>query len=143
MTKKNVECKIKKREGASEMKICFNSEARRAVTEANVNYYSSPFIHPARKMREHDFIYTIYGEWKIGQNGEEFILQKDTLLILNAGQYHYGISPCSPNTKTMYFHLSFEKGDTTELDRDFDNDGEGVLTNLIDASNDPNIKKYF
>lgn len=125
------------------MKISFDTKVRRSITEANINYYNAPFVHPARKMREHDFIYTVYGEWKIGQNGEEFHLKKDSLLILSAGQYHYGVSPCQADTKTMYFHVAFEKGDATQIDRSFNQGGEDIFESLIDASNDPNIKKYF
>lgn len=125
------------------MKICFDTGARRTVSDANINYYSSSFVHPSRKMKDHDFIYIVYGEWKIGQNGETFRLKKDSLLILSASQYHYGISPCSPNTKTMYFHVPPEKGDKTELDRDFPHSSADITENLIDASGNPNIKKYF
>ncbi len=125
------------------MKICFNTSARRSVSQANINFYNASFVHPSRKMKEHDFIYVVNGKWKIGQNGEEFLLKKDSLLILSAGQYHYGIEPCSPDTKTMYFHLVCEKGDCTELDRDFPAEKEEVINSHIDASNNPSIKKYF
>ena len=67
------------------------SDARHTVTEANINYYATQFVHPKRTIRQHDFIYLLDGEWKIGQNGKEYELKKDSLLILGANQQHYGV----------------------------------------------------
>ena len=117
------------------MKIHLNSAVRRTVTEANINYYATPFVHPKRSMGEHDFIYLLAGEWKIGQNDEVFELKKDTLLILSAGQTHFGVSPCLPDTKTMYFHVSEHEGDTLAPD--------GMIDSLTDASANRQIKKIF
>jgi len=86
--------------------IQFSADARRQITEANINYYRSPFVHPQRNMADHDFIYLLQGEWKIGQNDEIYPMTEDTLVILPAGQTHYGVSPCQPRTKTVYFHVS-------------------------------------
>lgn len=116
------------------MKISFNADARHKVTEANINYYATPFVHPERVMNEHDFIYVLEGEWKIGQNSETFELKKDSLLILSARERHYGISPCRKDTRTMYFHLSFEKGDGAD---------DGGIDCLIDGAANSNIKKLF
>lgn len=89
----------------------FDIGERHTVTEANTNFYFAPFVHPERRMAEHDFIYVLEGEWKIGQEDEIFSLKKDSLLILGANRLHFGVSPCSPNTKTMYFHVSAGIGD--------------------------------
>jgi AraC-like DNA-binding protein len=103
------------------------------VTEANINYYGAPFVHPRRMMKEHDFIYLIDGEWKIGQNDEEFTLTPDTVLILSANNVHYGVSPCAAGTKTMYFHVeNIKKGEEKVL-----------LESFIDAKGNPLIKKLF
>lgn len=88
------------------MKISFNTDIRREITEANINYYNKPFIHPERKMQDHDFIYLLEGEWKIGQCSETYTLKKDTVLILSGGQTHYGVSLSKANTKTMHFHVN-------------------------------------
>ena len=90
------------------MKNIFSKENRHTITKADNNYYALPFIHPERVMEEHDFIYMLEGEWKIGQNKEVYTLKKDTLLILGAGERHYGASYCSEGAKTMYFHVSKE-----------------------------------
>ncbi len=107
------------------------------ITEANINFYANPFVHPRRKMREHDFIYLLEGEWKIGQNENKYTLKKDSILILSAHNTHFGISPCAAGTKTMYFHVSCNK-----------NDGKAqkdsvVLNTLISAQGNKNIKKLF
>lgn len=103
------------------------------VTEANINYYGAPFVHPRRKMQEHDFIYLIDGAWKIGQNDEIYTLKPDTVLILSADNVHYGASPCLAGTKTMYFHV--ERSDAA--------DEKITLDTLIDVKNNPNVKKLF
>ena len=88
------------------MQDLFFSDTLYTVCEANVNYYKMPFVHPRRCMQEHDFIYVIDGEWKIGQGNESYELQRDSLLILRGGVEHFGITPCAEGTKTMYFHVS-------------------------------------
>lgn len=120
------------------MKNIFNCNIRHNITEANINYYAVPFIHPERIMNEHDFIYMLSGEWIIGQNGKEYQLKKDSLLILTANNRHYGIAPCKPGSKTMYFHLSFEQGDYST-----NKEVKNAIDTLIDASFNSNIKKYF
>ncbi len=116
------------------MKINLEQIPRRRVTEANINFYATPFVHPERIMNDHDFIYMLEGEWKIGQNDEVFELKKDSLLILCGGQRHFGIAPCLKDTKTMYFHLSKEDGDVLT---------EKGLDIILDASKNKNIKRIF
>ena len=115
--------------------MTFSTENLHTVTEANINYYATEFVHPKRIMHEHDFIYMLQGEWKFGQNDEVFEAKKDHLLILSAENLHFGITPCTPATKTMYFHVSLESGDRL-------NDSDGI-NSLIDASQNPNIKRLF
>ena len=79
------------------------------IREANINYYKTPFVHPRRKMDEYDFIYLLEGEWTLGACGVEYPLKKDTLLILPRSVEHYGITPCSEGTRTMYFHVALPR----------------------------------
>ena len=117
----------------------FSTDKLHSVSCANVNFYTSPFVHPRRTMGEHDFIYLIQGEWTIGQGDRSFELGADSLLILFAGQEHYGVTPCREDTKTMYFHVSAEAGDSFGQDM---GDGIGIDT-LINAAGSPNIKRLF
>ena len=144
LTKKKSRCKIKKIvTGEIAINSLFNTLARRTIVEANINYYSVPFVHPKRKMKYHDFIYLLDGEWKIGQNGVDFPLEKDSLLILSANNTHYGVTPCTKGTKTMYFHLSCEAGDGLSSDTKSEDNSTAVCDVLIDASQNRNIKKYL
>lgn len=120
------------------MKNVFTESTRHKISEANINFYAVPFVHPERTMGEHDFIYMLGGEWIIGQDGKSYPLKKDSLLILRANRRHYGVSPCLAGTKTMYFHVSCEKGDHCT-----ENDVSEAVDTLIDASVNSNIKKYF
>ncbi len=112
----------------------FDVNAKCSITEANINFYANPFVHPKRTMREYDFIYMLQGKWKLGQNDEIFDLKKDSLLILAANTCHFGISPCSANTKTMYFHVLCEENIT---------DDKICIESLTDASLNKTIKKCF
>lgn len=125
------------------MKNIFNTAVRHNITEANINYYAVPFVHPKRKMGDHDFIYMLNGEWKIGQNSESFALKNDSLLILSADNCHYGISPCLAGTKTMYFHVSHEEGDLLAANADNKENKSSIIESLTDASVNRNVKKIF
>jgi AraC-like DNA-binding protein len=113
----------------------FSEERIHTVTDANVNFYNTPFVHPVRTMEEHDFIYLLRGQWVMGQNQETYRLEEDSLLILFAGNTHYGVSPCEAGTKTMYFHVSREKGDRFGGE-------EGLPTHLLTAGN-PRVRQLF
>ena len=123
------------------MTISFNTDIRREITEANINYYNKPFIHPKRKIQDHDFIYLLEGEWKIGQSSEIYTLKKDSVLILSGGQTHYGVSPSNPNTKTMYFHVTSAVDD--EINCSVLNSKNVVLDSLNYVGDNNIIKKIF
>ncbi len=120
------------------MKNIFSTKSIHTITDANINFYTTPFVHPKRKMHEHDFIYLLRGQWSLGQNGKTYDLQEDSLLILLAGNTHYGVTPCQAGTKTMYFHVSCEEGDLFE-----ENDSLLGIDTHINASYNKNIKKLF
>lgn len=120
------------------MENIFNINSKCRITEANINFYANPFIHPKRIMREYDFIYMLQGEWKLGQEDESYELKKDSLLILTANTCHFGIDPCKPDTKTMYFHVLCQTETSPYPDED-----EICISSLIDASSNPNIKRLF
>lgn len=119
------------------MKLCFSKGEIHSITEANINYYAAPLVHPKRKMADHDFIYLLQGRWKFGQFGREYELKKDHLLILPAGETHFGIDPCEKDTKTLYFHASAAKGDH------FAKEGEEGIAALIDSSDQKEIRRLF
>ncbi|MBE7029894.1 MAG: helix-turn-helix transcriptional regulator [Ruminococcaceae bacterium] len=126
------------------MKTIFNMEKKHTITEANVNFYATPLVHPSRCMQEHDFIYMLQGEWIMGQNGEHFRLQNDSLLILTAGCQHYGVKACPPETKTMFFHVSCEAGDMLVQDDKICSLPHAVCIDTFnEAGGNKNIKKYF
>ncbi len=122
------------------MYIHFNTQTRRHITEANANFYATPFKHPSRTMNDHDFIYLIDGEWDFLQNNTKYTLKNDSLLILSANHHHDGASFCRAGTKTMYFHASLEEGDRSEFSCE---DEEKALRSLTDASQNREIKKAF
>ena len=125
------------------MENIFQSDVRRHISEANINFYKLPFVHPERILDEHDFIYMLEGEWKFGQNEETFTLKEDQILILTAGNRHLGLAPCSANTKTMYFHTSQEERDRPRGNNEAISQDDVLVDTLIDVSDNKRIKKYF
>lgn len=119
------------------MYTVFSEDNKHNVTEANINFYANPFVHPKRKLAEHDFIYILQGEWKFGQNDEEYIGEKDDILLLCANNTHYGISPCHPGTKTMYFHVTCEN-DISSL-----TPCNNSIKSHINTAENPKIRRYF
>lgn len=122
------------------MKNVFSTENLHNITEANINFYANPFVHPKRTMTEHDFIYLLQGKWKFGQNKKVYDLKKDHILILTANTKHWGINKCEAGTKTMYFHASRCDGDYT-IETNPEN--TPFIDTLIDVSDNKNIKKLF
>lgn len=122
------------------MYIQFNTQNRRQITEANANFYATPFKHPARTMDAHDFVYMIDGEWGFLQDDREYTLKNDSLLILSANHRHSGTTFCRPNTRTMYFHTTAPIGDITSPSAE---GMENCLRTLTDVSQNLNIKKIF
>lgn len=120
------------------MYTIFSENTSHTITEANINFYATPFVHPRRKMNEHDFIYIIQGEWKFGQDKEEYTATKDDILLLSANHTHFGVKPCLPNTKTMYFHVSCQNDFTSQMPV-----RGRCINSITDASANPDIKKYF
>ncbi len=118
------------------MKYYFSENTTHTITKADILFYNAPFIHPSRKMNEHDFIYLLQGEWKLGQNDEVYHLKKDLMLILGANENHFGVEPCLEATKVMYFHVSCEEGDASFFE------GDGI-EGFVDVSNNKNIKRLF
>ena len=116
------------------MQDLFFSDALYCVREANVNYYKTPFVHPRRCMEDFDFIYLLEGEWKIGQGEAEYLLEKDSLLILHGGVEHYGISPCAAGTKTRYFHVACPRKPS---------DGDGFSLKTLYGACSGKIKRRF
>ncbi len=118
------------------MECFFDISNVRTITLAGINHYKSPLMHPNRKLSQHDFIYMLDGKWKIGQENETFDLTSGDVLILSANRSHYGITPCSSDTATMFFHVE-------GLPSDDETDDSVKLCSLIKAKSNPLVKHYF
>ncbi len=119
------------------MYTVFSEKGKHTITEANVNFYANPFVHPKRKIKDHDFIYMIKGNWTFGQNDEMFELKEDHILILSANMEHRGLTPCDADTKTMYFHVTFSE------DKYLNTSTDDAIPSLINTVSNPGIKKIF
>ena len=113
----------------------------RVIHSANFCYFDRPCMHPTRTMVVHDFIYMIEGEWKIGLKNEIFEMHNDDVLILPANQPHYGIVPCSPKTRTMYFCIHSHSDDGIAGEETTDKNV--IVKEFLHTSMAPNIKLLF
>lgn len=95
------------------MSYSYHASAKRTISTANYQTYVHGILHPDRVMKEHDFVYIVDGFWEIYQNGIAYPVYPDDVILLPAGEHHYGLTPCQPNTKTMYIHASVSEGDGT------------------------------
>lgn len=121
------------------MSIHINLNAPYSVVAANAHYYKSPTDerYIDRILPHHDLIYLVDGSWSITENEQEYPLQKDNVLLLSAGRHHYTRFPCSPGTRTFCIHVSCDSKSERRCDDSIQ------LPTLIDAHNNPKIKKYF
>ena len=119
----------------------YRLDAARTVESAGHSYFRVSSQHPDRIMAYHDLIYMLEGEWGIGQGNEHFLLRPGHVLILHAGQHHFGTQPCSPETRTMYVHFS-DEGDRIPQRSD-DLSLPSVLPSLIDCSGSTRIRRLF
>jgi len=113
----------------------------RVIQSANFCLFDKPCIHPSRTMEVHDFIYMIDGEWKIGIGKENFEMHAGDVLILPANRAHYGITPCAPKTRTMYFCIYSHPDDNDYNQQPADD--RVVVKKFLNASKAPNIKRLF
>jgi len=123
------------------LKQIYRIDANRIIGSANRNVYVNETLHPNRVMMEHDFVYIEEGNWEIYQNDQCYKLYPNDVILLYAGEHHYGLTPCSPNTMTMYLHVNCDEQDRAVVS------GEAarhvVLDPVIHCQGSPKIKALF
>ena len=123
------------------MEYSFNLSGIKKIQCASFCCFNEPCVHPSRNMPVHDFIYMVDGEWSVGIGKTKFDLKNDEVLILPANIRHYGIDPCRPKTKTMFFHIYADGGDMIYDGNQ--NINCAVLENHIQTKIHSNIKSLF
>lgn len=114
----------------------------RRLQRSNQLQFKTPHIHETRNLDFHDFFYVIEGEWCLTLENEILPLKTNDVVFLPAKITHRGVTPCSPNTKIIYFHIYPEARDGNDgIDS---NASEYVMINhLISTENAPHIKTLF
>ena len=87
----------------------------RKVTLSGTNIYPKPSMFEDQVSDKHCLLYIFDGEWEIGQDGKIYHLRSGDMMLLRAGCHHYGVSPCSVNMRSMYFHFNSLIGDQGEV----------------------------
>ena len=114
----------------------------RKISAASYIYYAQGCLHPDRVMQEHDFVYMLNGQWEIFQGREAFFMENDDVLILHAGQHHFGVRDCLPGTQTIYFHIGAGHKDTFQCGKETPSEG-ALLPPLIHCGGRPRVKLLF
>lgn len=113
----------------------------RKVSAASYIFYAEGCLHPDRIMEEHDFVYIVNGEWEICQNDEVYAAVTDDVVVLRAGEHHYGTQKCRQGTRTMYFHISADSGDAVSGKEGTEE--RAALNSLIHCGKCPRVKLLF
>lgn len=122
----------------------YNINAIRQVSSANQNSFIIGINHPDRIMQEHDLVYIVEGSWQIYQNDTLYMLYADDVILLHAGQHHYGMKPCEPNTKTMYIHASTDMNDYFgDPDLSEEKKSSVEINTLVHCQINTSVKKLF
>ena len=121
------------------MAIIFNTDRVHRVVAANTHYYEQPTtpLYLDRTLEYHDFIYVENGQWLFTEETDDYLLEKDDVLLLSAGYHHYTRLPCLPGTRTVCIHVTCAPGDLEK--------GEGrlILPKLLHAGSNDEIKRLF
>lgn len=113
--------------------------APRRITSAGYTSYSMPILHPDRVMPEHDLIYLLEGGWEIWQNQTPYYMERGDVLILHAGEHHYGRYPNQADTKTIYIHLTAAPGDALRMQTT----GEEGIPPLLHCRQQGEVRELF
>lgn len=126
------------------MKYSFNCSVCRRIYQANRMACRTPVPHPTRILGRHDLLYILSGSYTVEVCNRTYHASKDHVLILPAGILHEGVKNCDADTQTLWLLMEKEAGDCCiSYSDDHQNDGLIPVSLLIDASDHPNIRKYF
>lgn len=74
--------------------------------EGNLTEYEIGTLHPDRKNLEYfDIIFVKEGALYIGEEGEDYTVRKDEMLVLLPNKHHYPLKPTDEITKFYWIHL--------------------------------------
>ena len=114
---------------------------KRSISTCNYNrHICAP--HPDRIMEEHDLIYIREGHWSIAQDGINYDLMPDDVILLQAGHHHYGEKPCTSAVKTCFIHFNAHINDSIG-DAVTDNPDLWIFPMVVHCKNNPMVKNYF
>ena len=121
----------------------FRLTSNRKIFIASQNTFLTPVKHPSRTLGEHIISYVIKGRWTLDIGGEIITAKNDDVFIQPGNISHIGISNCPVGTNTMFIHFSIEDGDQHTNAKPGDNENYAYINTLIEAKNNPQIKKIL
>lgn len=74
--------------------------------EGNLTEYDKGALHPERRHLEYfNMIFVKEGSLYIGEEGNNYVVRKDEMLVLLPNQHHYPIKPTDEITKFYWIHF--------------------------------------
>ena len=64
------------------------------------------WVHPRRVINHYELIVVLDGEFNICEDGMQYILEKNEMLILEPGLEHYGMFPVKHPARFYWFHFT-------------------------------------
>lgn len=119
------------------MAVYIDLNAQHHVVSAQAHFYEQPTspLYLDRTLIYHDLIYLEKGQWLFTENDTDYLLEKDSVLLLAAKHHHYTRLPCQAGTHTICIHMTADPGDVT---------GTGTaLPTLFTASKSSNVHSLF
>lgn len=103
--------------------------------------FPSGCLHPDRVMPEHDLVYIQEGSWEIWQNDSRYLLLPGDVILLHAGQHHFGRIPCEPHTRTLFIHVKNDTGDEfADIQPD---EAHVLLSTVLHCQGNDNVERLF
>ncbi len=119
------------------MAVYIDLKSQHHVVYAQAHFYEQPTspLYLDRTLIYHDLIYLEKGQWLFTENDTDYLLEKDSVLLLAAKHHHYTRLPCQAGTRTMCIHITADPGDV---------EGTGVaLPTLFTASKSSKVHSLF
>jgi len=111
------------------------------------NFVTGPgWRHVTRNINSYEVIYVLYGEVFIEEDGTQYSLKKDSVLILHPGRIHSGFKESEVDTSFFWLHFNISDYRALGITRQYFPSTNGNLSelfkNLLHVVNSDNYPKY-
>lgn len=111
----------------------------------NANFISEPagVLHPDRRMKIHDMLYTISGKREIIEDGVRYDIASGDVLFLAAGRHHWAELKPRMQQRVMYLHFTGDTDDCVTEKDDAAGKDAVFIPSLVRTGGNIIIRKLF